>query len=469
MRALAGDDAGGRGLGQPGLAEALRYAAASLQAAGTEAGYVLPGGKATYLQPVPLRWSRYGTGNRAHIVRKTGTDTLMHGGGMVLLMPGKGVRRLKPATPVFVGYGVSEPNRGWDDYADVDVRGRLVFILEGGFSNLPTQLRPEYESPDIGYQKILAAAVEHGVAGVIAVPPEEAFAHWSILATMRASGTFAPEHPGSVSPQDEVPFPVLTFQRHIFDALFRGTGYDPVGRAGEYRGFALSDVEISLELSAEQLRLTSHNAVGLVLGNDPSAAGELVVVSAHIDHLGAVNGEIYNGANDDASGSAVVLELARRLSARPTRRSVLFVLFTAEEVGHFGSLRLLDEREAWGRQIVSSLNFEHMGRSQDGTFMATASDTHFDLTRAVAGASPRQRLRVRRLEAGGGSIRGSDSYSFYLHDIPLVIVGGGSFPEYHSPQDDVELIDFDLLEDAVAVGEALVRALGGERQTSAHD
>ncbi len=125
------------------------------------------------------------------------------------------------------------------------------------------------------------------------------------------------------------------------DELFRATGYDPVTREGNYRSFPLGGVEIGLELDATREVLTSHNAVGLVRGTDPSMAGELVVVSAHIDH--------------------------------------------------FGSIHFLEESPLSGVEVVSSLNFEHMDRSGDGTLLATAPEQLLALTEAVADLPEHQR------------------------------------------------------------------------------
>jgi Zn-dependent M28 family amino/carboxypeptidase len=463
LRALAGDEAEGRGLGQEGLARALEYVVREFQRAGAEPGYVSASSEPAYLQPVPMTRYRYGTGSHATVSGPEGTRRLTHGEELVLLSPGRDVRQVPPATPVFVGHGVSEPDHGWDDYASVDVRGRLIFILESDFSQLPPALQAEYRDPRIGPQRIVQAARAHGVAGMIVIPSPALFARWDMLVASRMEGSFGLAQSHAGSGPEQAGFPVIAFEREVVDEIFGGTGYDPVTRAGNYRSFPLTGVEIGLTLDVTQETLTSHNALGFVPGTDPSLVNELVVVSAHIDHLGVVDGEVFNGANDDASGCALVLELARRIATAPLRRSTFFALFTAEEVGHFGSIHFLEEPPLPGTDVVASLNFEHMGRSENGILGATATSELLALAESVAAAPEHHRLRVRELEVGGRSIQGSDSFSFYLEHIPLIIIGGGGFPEYHLPTDDVELIDFDLLEDGVAVGEALARRLGEGR------
>lgn len=460
LTTLASDDMEGRGLGQPGLERALNYAATSLQKAGTDPGFQPLEGPQGFLQPVPFTRYDYGEGTWIQLSSAAGERKLAHGEEMILLMPGREVKDIPASTPVFIGHGISEADRGWDDYAGVDVRDRMVFILEGDFAALPQELRAEYSDPSVWPKRLVRAAQDHGVAGMIIIPPAGFFEHWAVMADTRAEGAFAAARPYSITAPEDSDFPVIFLHREVIDELFAETGYDPPNRGGTYRSFPLDGFEMGLELDVAHGSMVSHNAVGFVRGTDPELSGEVVVVSAHIDHLGVVDGEIHNGANDDASGSVQVLELARRIARNPTPRSVLFALFTAEETDHLGSIHFLEEFPVPGLRIVSSLNLEQMGRADDGTLLATATEELLGATHAATSGPSGHRLRVAPLD-DPQVIHGSDSWSFYLHGLPLVIIGGGSFPEYHSPGDDVELIDFELLADGVAIAEELLRLLAG--------
>ncbi len=122
---------------------------------------------------------------------------------MVLPMPGKETRDIPASTPVFVGHGVSEPERGWDDYAGVDVRGRLVFLLEGDFAALPSELQAEYDDPRVGPMRLVQAALDHEAAGVVIIPPAGTFEYWGALVATRMTGTFAAARPYSITaPED---------------------------------------------------------------------------------------------------------------------------------------------------------------------------------------------------------------------------------------------------------------------------
>ena len=120
--------------------------------------------------------------------------------------------------------------------------------------------------------------------------------------------------------------------------LLSGTGFDPVKGQGEFRNSILSDVHLEIETDRQITKeSSSNNVIGLVPGKDPDLKDEYIVVSAHLDHLGIRGGEVFNGADDNASGSAAVLEAAEAMAKASPKRSVLFVLFTGEEGGAFGS------------------------------------------------------------------------------------------------------------------------------------
>jgi len=460
---LADDEMEGRGLGQPGLARAIAYAAHRLEEAGT---LPLPGPEGappSHLQAVPAVRYRYGDGNRLDLRGPGGHRSLRHGHEMVVLHAGRESPAVPAGPPVFIGFGISEPESGWDDYADLPVRDRLVLVMEGTPDNLPASIADVYSDPTRGPALKYQAALRHEVGGIIAIPQAEAFEMWALLVAGRVARSIAPSRSYAGGEIEDPELPVTALARDVLEDIFDGTGYDPVTRAGTYRTFVLAGYEAELALDARREPFISHNVLGLVEGTDPSLARELVVVSAHIDHLGVVDSEIRNGANDDASGCAVVLEVARRLAANPEPRPVLFVLFTAEESEHLGSLHFLAEPPLTGHTIVASLNLEHAGRSGDGTLLATASPTLMAVTEKVRETVAPGRLRTARLSPAGREVSGSDSYSFHLHGIPLIIVGGGFFPEYHGPGDDAALIDFDLLADATALSLALTRGLAMAR------
>jgi Zn-dependent M28 family amino/carboxypeptidase len=187
--------------------------------------------------------------------------------------------------------------------------------------------------------------------------------------------------------------------------------------------------------------------VALLNGTDSSCRDEYISLTAHLDHLGKQGDVIFQGANDDASGCAVVLEIAEALAAYPCRRSVIFILFTAEEVGHYGSLHFLTHPPVPLDQILLNINLEQIGaktRMIDGVWAIgppVFKPSFLSLHKYNLGIE----LRWDDVESQIHTIQGSDTWSFYLKSVPAVLLGSGGFPEHHTPEDNLDVIDFEHL------------------------
>jgi Zn-dependent M28 family amino/carboxypeptidase len=211
----------------------------------------------------------------------------------------------------------------------------------------------------------------------------------------------------------------------------------------------------SMELEQNK-RTDTWNALGLLRGSDPVARKEVILLTAHLDHLGigkAFDGDvIYNGADDDASGTTAVLELARALSrgARP-RRSILFVLFGSEELGGYGNQYFLEHPPVPLTQIVTNLEFEMIGRPDPALATKTLWLTGYERSNLGAmlaehGAAisadphPRQKFFER-----------SDNFALAKKGIVAQTVSSfGLHAQYHHPDDDLAHIDFDFLTRSIA-------------------
>jgi hypothetical protein len=213
----------------------------------------------------------------------------------------------------------------------------------------------------------------------------------------------------------------------------------------------------------------TQNVVALLPGSDPTLRGQTIVVGAHIDHLGrstsgALDPEardaIRNGADDNASGTAAVLELARLLAARPTRRSVLFVNFSGEELGLLGSQYFVDHSPVPIDSIVAMLNFDMVGRMRSDSLLVYGVATARELPSLLDSANARTGLSVRSLGDGQGP---SDHSSFFARNIPVLHFFTNLHDDYHRATDDAGRIN--------AAGEARVIALaeGVIREIDARD
>lgn len=451
---LAGDGMEGRGLGQAGLERATAYAADALREAGV----------ATRLQPVPIVRYRIDPGSKI-VLARAGTERVWHpGDGMLILHPGREDGDVVATEPAFVGYGISEPEHGRDDYAGIDVRGRIVFVLTGTPDDLPQSVRSTYEGVVTGPAAVYRAAVAHGAAAVVLVQEPRAFGAWDEMGRGRDRVSFAATRDYRDGRAADPPRPIVALDREAMSAVFEGSGFDPLTREGSMRSQVLEGVRLALVVDAEREPFESANVIGLVPGTDPSVAGEIVVLSAHIDHLGIIDGRIHNGANDDASGCAVVLELARRFVRAPARRPVAFALVTAEETQRLGSLQLLAEPPFDDGAVVAAVNLEHLGWSADHTVLAVTAPALEEPTRRIATGPGTGLLRLERLDPQGWNVFGNDGYSYFAYGVPLVLLENRRFPGYHTPDDDPEAVDFTLLADAASVTEALARDIADLEQ-----
>ena len=226
--------------------------------------------------------------------------------------------------------------------------------------------------------------------------------------------------------------------------------------------------------SGRPSELPTQNVVALLPGSDPALRGQYVVVGAHFDHLGrspdgALDPEardaIRNGADDNASGTAAVLELARLLSAAPPRRSVIFIAFSGEELGLFGSQYFVEHSPIPVDSITAMVNFDMVGRLREnklivyGVATATELPALLDSANAQTAGAHQRWSTPLRITALGDGFGPSDHSSFYAKNIPVLHFFTDLHEDYHRASDDVEKIDVEGEAHVVAVAERVVRSI----------
>lgn len=198
--------------------------------------------------------------------------------------------------------------------------------------------------------------------------------------------------------------------------------------------------------AGESAELRTQNVVAMLPGSDPRLAGQVMVVGAHIDHLGrsprsALDPEagdaIRNGADDNASGTAGVLELARLFQAQPTRRTLLFVHFSGEELGLLGSRHFVEHLPVPRDSIVAMLNFDMIGRLRGDSLIVYGTATAREMPALLDSANAGLRLSLRKVGDGFGP---SDHSSFYAKDIPVLHFFTNIHDDYHRATDDAHRV-----------------------------
>lgn len=428
---LASDLLEGRGPGTRGDRLAQAYLAAQLQALGYEGA--APGGG--FLQKVPL------VGMRTHAPSRVAFSS---GGKRLELayyrdfiaVPGvqKPVAAVRNAEVVFVGFGITAPEYGWDDFKGADVRGKVLLVVNNDPEDDPAlfegKRRTYYGRWDYKY----AEAARHGAAGVIIIHTTPSAAYpWQVVQTSWGKDGF--ELPDAGEPRVQVKaWATEEAARRI--AALGGKDLDALRAAALRRDFrpVPLGVRLSLRLEARVWSAESANVLARLPGSDPALAGEAVLFTAHHDHLGvkpdARPGEdaIYNGAVDNGTGCAAMLGVARAFRAlpRPPRRTVVMAFVAAEEQGLLGSQWLAVHPPVPVGRIAAVLNMDGLrplGRTRDVNMDGLGKSTLDALVVAAAAAQGRV-VKGDPFPERGHYYR-SDQFSFAQVGVPAVGLGGG--------------------------------------------
>jgi Zn-dependent M28 family amino/carboxypeptidase len=449
---LADDSLEGRGTGSQGFEEAANYMAEQFRAAGLE-----PAGVDGYRQPMDFHVVRIDEARCAlDLLREGKAQPLKLGEDAVIGVSSHSAENVE-AGAVFVGYGLTVPELHYDDLAGQDVKGKIVVFVTGGPADMSGPVKAHYQSGE-ERRKALQKA---GAIGTITIQnPKSAEVPWSRTAAARFQPHMELSDPGHGVP---APLPLgVTFNPAHAELLFAGSGHtfqeilSDLDAGKPLPHFSLA-VKIRAHIAMTRSDAKSENIVGLLPGSDPKLKKEYVVVSAHLDHLGIgepVKGDrIYNGAMDDASGDASLIEIARAMkaSAAKPKRSILFLSVTGEEKGELGSEYFAAHPTVSG-PLVADLNmdmylplFPLKYLEVQGLDESTLGD---DL-RAVAALAGVQ-VQADKEPEHNRFIR-SDQYSFIKKGVPALAFKFGWLPgtpeektfkawyaeRYHAPADDL--------------------------------
>jgi hypothetical protein len=368
---------------------------------------------------------------------------------------------------VFAGYGITAPELTYDDYAGISARGKIVLI----FNHEPQENSAASVFNGIGNTRYannnykLFNAQRHGAIAVLTMPdPNHQGPQRRVTA---ATARLSPQALADGGPV----IPLFTVGERISDTLFAAAGK----RASEVQSgidakaapdpFDIPGVRVDLcTASAARHRGTSYNVAGSIEGSDPALKEETIVFSGHFDHEGSGPTGVYHGADDNGSGTVGVVALAQAFAANPVKpkRSLLFIVFAAEERGLLGSYYYVSHPLRPLAATRAQINFDMIGRNEAAdprVITEISPDTTNQLGLIGTDYSPDYRETVERqnkavglnltykwdLDAYNGILFRSDQYPFLLHDIPAIWWFTGFHPDYHQVTDTVEKINFDKM------------------------
>jgi len=443
---LASDKLEGRRAGTPAEAEAAKYIAKEFRSYGLEPA------APNYLQPFTFVSSvRLGPKNSVQIKTASGARSLKVGEEFMPLA----FSASDPAAgqAVLAGYGISAPEHQYDNYANLDVAGKIVLILRGSpDGDNPHGRFAEHTAPGLEIQQKTLKAREKGARGVIFISAEQDFKQ-DRLSQLRHDLNFL-----------SAGIPAVIITRQVAESLLASSG-SSLGEAEKpakqsAAPLALENTSIEFKTDVVKVNGNSSNVVGLLKGSDARLASEYIVIGAHYDHLGLggagslaerAEGDIHHGADDNASGTSALIELARVLAADRARlkRSILFIAFGAEEVGLLGSAAYTKNPVVPLASTVAMLNMDMVGRLRNSS-----------LTVGGVGTSPAWKPLIDKLNilSNNGSSSGaearrfglslsqdgfgpSDHQSFYVRDIPVLFFFTGTHDDYHKPSDTAEKVN----------------------------
>ncbi len=438
VKFLASEAMRGRATGSPELEKAAAYIVKQFKSDGLQ-----PGDGKSYLQAFPVTTSaKLGPANHFEFTAGGKTTRLKFEDEFI---PFNFSSRSKVSgSVVFAGYGITAREYNYDDYAGVDVKDKLVLILRHEpqeFDEKSIFAGKVYTEHSQFFSKVTNAK-NHGAKGVILVNDRPA--HRGEADQLESFGKTAGPADGGI--------PFVQIKAEIAEHWISGVGKNLDDLESEIdkdltpHSFALPDtLQITEDVDVERIVKTTHN----VLAYLPGETSEYIVIGAHYDHLGlgeqfsmapSLAGTIHPGADDNASGTAGVLELAKHFAAGPKpKRGILFMTFAGEELGLLGSSFWVNHPTLPLDKVVVMINMDMIGRIRDGKVYIGGAGTGTTLRPILDELVPQFKLNIDFADTTGyGS---SDHTSFTTKQAPVLFFFSGLHSDYHKPSDTWDKID----------------------------
>ena len=432
IKYLASDELKGRGSGTPENDRAAEYIAGKFRAYGLK-----PAGDHGFFQSFPVFTGvKLGRGNELTLGRSDGSDTLRVEEDFQPVVFSQNASAEAPL--VFAGYGISKPDLGWDDYKGLDVRAKIVVVLR--------------HTPDGNDNGKLANAAsimaktmtarEKGAAGILLLTgPTNGEEN---LGLFQAEGS-----------STDCGIPAAFVKRAFVEKLIAPKKLEDLQvlmAHGQAQSFPIPGATGTLKVNVERQTAPTRNVLGYLEGRDPKLKNEVVVIGAHYDHLGMGDSHslsssrepaIHHGADDNASGTAGVLELAQYFAAHRERlgRSVLFMTFSGEELGLLGSNYWTKKPTIPLGRVAAMINLDMIGRMRNDSVEVLGGGSSPAWSDILDAVNKRYHLTLKGAQSSSTGFGGSDQQSFYAKNIPVLFFFTGVHPDYHKPSDTWDKIN----------------------------
>ena len=460
MLVFASDSFGGRETGTPFAHKAAEWLVARAKALGLE-----PGGDSGYFHRVPMQRAQLVPGALTVTTAAGVASTLAFGRDLSFLTalgPGAPLPKNRAdAEMVFAGYGVVDTALKRDDYAGLDVAGKVIVVAALVPPEVPTADRKRWEDPQAIFNR-LGPALGRGPAAIVLLLPDSVY--------HLAAGQFSGNQVSLASADAEARQPTRVFPMMVLAPYRDDSPFVPGGWRAEGRARAMPGSRFAASYEETQSSFNGYNVVAIGRGSDPALRNTYVAFGAHYDHIGISTGaqgdSINNGADDDGSGSVTLLAIARAWMQGPRpKRSALFVWHIGEEKGLFGSDAFTTRPTVPIDSIVAQLNADMIGRNHpDSLYIVgpgaapngqsallgsivdsvnTATATPFRFNREWDTTTHPERIYYR-----------SDHYNYARKGIPIVFFTTGLHAQYHKVSDEAALIDYAKM---ARIGELMFR------------
>lgn len=467
MYFLASDELGGRETGKPGNDVAARYIQTNL----IRIGLKPKSEENPFLQSIPFSSTMLKPAESfIKIINADGKETFSTD-SIVSLFPISTSWEMT-GDLVFAGYGYENKNTGYSDIKGLDIKGKVVMVMTRNPEILKSQTSPdEYLFDEKVEQTKLMTILQAGPKAVIYVyDPGNKFSDpWdSGLANMLGSS-------GAVAigdkPAMSLPFKIFFVTRYGADRMISSLGSSlkqiqaKIIAENKPASAEIGGIKVQMRVTFEKKSFTGYNVIGVIEGSDPVLKNECIVYSAHFDHSGInEKGEVLNGADDDASGSVALLELAEAFMSMKKKpmRSIVFAWVNAEEKGLLGSRYYTDNPLIPMEKTILNINIDMIGRSKTaadtGKFMgANLTVTQPGEVELYSGPKSSELLKIVEASAVKTGVKvsdkgknmafgGSDHQSFEAKGVPFLLFHSGLHRDLHTERDDADKIDYDKME-----------------------